>query len=264
MDLKKYYLENITKDEYYYNFFDFINDINCTDNVFLGREETNNYEFNIYDIEEAIEKFKGLCQPEKENHTLEDKCWFYLISFYLYKNGYFIKEFPRVLARPPKDTFEFVNKEIRNKLIISGKEINGKVPHKERRLLVARFTFKQNSEHIQIDEYMEQKFKEISTRNTSFDKMSIDEKILEIANLIENFLKKEDKFITLDYSKMCFDYISEETIKKYRKSIQCFRHSSEEALKEREEYSEEQKSFIIDYGLIILKVIHTLLNNKIS
>lgn len=258
MDLKKFYLENVTEDEYYYNFFDFINDINCTYNVFCGKEETNNYEFVIYDIEDAIEKFKSLCQPEKENHSSEDKCWFYLISFYLYKNSYFIEEFPRVLERPPQDTFEFVNKEIRNKLIISGKEVNGRVSYKERRILVANLTFKKTSEYIEIDECMEQKFKEISTRNASFDKMSTDEKISEIVNLIEHFLKKGDKFVVPDYTQICFDYIDDEKVKKYRKQFQCFRHSTEKALKERASYSEEQKKFIIDYGLTIVKAIYVL------
>lgn len=264
MDLRKYYLENVSEEEYYYKFYDLINNINYTYNEFLAKEEYNNYKFIVYDIDEAIEKFKNLCQPENENHDKENLCWFYLILFYLYKNGYIIEEFPRIIERPPEDSYQFVNRDIRNKLIAKGKEHNGIVRYAERRILVSNLTFKQNQTYIEIEDSIERKFEEISTRQASFNKMSVDEKILEIANLIENFLKKEDKFITLDYSKMCFDYISEETIKKYRKSIQCFRHSSVEALKEREEYSEEQKSFIIDYGLIILKVIHTLLDNKIN
>lgn len=264
MDLRKYYLQNVSEEEYYYKFYDLINNINYTYNVFLGMEESNNYEFIIYDIDDAIEKFKSLCQPENECHNKEEQCWFYLILFYLYKHGYIIEEFPRIIERPPEDSYQFVNRDIRNKLIANGKDNNGTVRYSERRRFVANLTFKQNETYIAIDDSIERKFEEISTRQASFDKMSIDEKILEIANLIEHFLKKDDKFITLDYSKICFDYINEEIIKKYRKKIQCFRHSSEEALKEREEYSEVQKNFIIDYGLIILKVIHTLLNDKKS
>ena len=133
----------------------------------------------------------------------------------------------------------------------------------ERRKLVANLTFKQKQKYIEINDTIEENFKKISNRQAEFNKMSVDEKILEIANLIENFLKKDKKFIALDYSKICFDYINEDTIKKYRKDIQCFRHSSEQALKERANYSKEQKDFMIDYGLTILKVIHTLLNTEI-
>lgn len=263
MDLRKFYLENVLETEYYYKFYNFINDINCTYNIFYGKQVSNNYKFIIYDIDDAIEKFKNLCQPENESHNDEDKCWFYLILFYLYKNGYIIEEFPRLIERPPEDTFQFVNKDIRNKLIVSGKDNNGIVRHVERRKLVASLNFKQNKKYIPIDDFIERKFKEISNRQASFDKMSVDEKISEITNLIENLLKKDDNFMKLDYSKICFDYINEEAIIKYRKQMQCFRHSSEQAIKERENYSEEQKGFIIDYGLTILKVIHTLLKDKV-
>ena len=117
MDLREFYLENVSEQEYYYKFYDFINDINKTYNIFDVIEVTNKYEFCVYDIDEAIEKFRYLCQPENECHNNENKCWFYLILFYLNKCGYIIEEFPRVVERPPLDTYDFVNKQIRNKLI---------------------------------------------------------------------------------------------------------------------------------------------------
>ena len=51
-------------------------------------------------------------------------------------------------------------------------------------------------------------------------------KLAEIANLIENMLKKDGKFFSIDYSLGCFDYINGEIVKKYRHKLQCFRHSS--------------------------------------
>ena len=260
MDLRKYYLENVSEEEYYYNFYNLINDVNITYNVFYGSQETQDYKFIISDTDDAIEKFKYLCQPENENHDKENKCWFYLILFYLYKYGYFIEEFPRVVEHPPIDSFDFVNKEIRNKLIANDKDVNGTVPYRERRKFVASLTFSQKDKHIELDDVIEAKFREISTRQASFQKMSTDEKLAEIANLIENFLKKDGNYITLDYSKICFDYISENTIKNYRKKIQCFRHSATESINERIAFSEEQKNFMIDFGLTILKAIHVLLN----
>lgn len=263
MDLREFYLENVSKTEYYFKFYDLIKNINYTYNVFYGLEESQNYKFIIYGIDDAIEKFKNLCQPENEIHSQEDECWFYLILFYLYKNGYIIEEFPRIIEYPPTESYQFVNKDIRNKILAEGKDNNGTVRYAERRKLVANLTFKQKQKYIEINDTIEENFKKISNRQAEFNKMSVDEKILEIANLIENFLKKDKKFIALDYSKICFDYINEDTIKKYRKDIQCFRHSSEQALKERANYSKEQKDFMIDYGLTILKVIHTLLNTEI-
>ena len=40
--------------------------------------------------------------------------------------------------------------------------------------------------------------------------------------------------------------------------MQCFRHCTDEALKERKSYSEKQKNFFVDYGLTIVKAIHAL------
>ena len=113
-------------------------------------------------------------------------------------------------------------------------------------------------ESIVLSDEIEEKFKEISNRQATFEEMSTDEKLAEIINLLENMLKKDGKFVALQYSDMCFDYISDEVIKKYRKQLHCFRHSSDEAIDERRSFSEEQKSFLIDFGLTIINVVHQL------
>ena len=123
-------------------------------------------------------------------------------------------------------------------------------------------TFQQKENNVELVDAIEAKFKEISNRQASFQSMPTEERIAEIANLIENMLKKDGKFITPDYSRVCFDYITEDAIKRYRKKIQCFRHSSDESIVERESFTKEQKVFLIDYGLTIIKVIHALLEEE--
>ena len=262
MDLLEFYMDNVTPDEYYYKFYDLIHDVNYAYNIFTGKEETFDYEFIVFDIEEAIEKLKKLCMPENENHKKEEKCWFYLIMYYLNKQGYVLEEFPRVIARPPMDTYEFVNRDIRNKLLIDGRDSNGIVRWEERRKFVSGFKFKQEENYVEINYDIANKFREISTRQAAFETMSVDEKIKEIANLIENMLKKDEKFLKLNYSTITFDYINDEVIKKYRKQIQCFRHSTEDSLIERNQYTDEQKKFFIDLGLTITKVIYVLIQNN--
>ena len=39
MDLRKYYLENVEQQEYYHNFYELINHVNETHNIFVGYEE---------------------------------------------------------------------------------------------------------------------------------------------------------------------------------------------------------------------------------
>ena len=80
MDLREFYFNNIKKSEYHYCFLDAIKKVNYTYNIFYGEEETQDYRFEIYDVEEAIAKFKELCQPDV-NFSVENRCWFYLITY---------------------------------------------------------------------------------------------------------------------------------------------------------------------------------------
>ena len=256
MDLRAFYLDNIENDEYHYRFLEAIRDVNQIYNIFGGYEEIKDYTFEIFDTEEAIQKFRDLCQPEVTFSRNDNSCWFYLITYYLYKLGYEIKEFPRILSRPPVDPSEFTYNEIRTRIISQGGADNGIVRYATRRTFVANLTFELKSSHIEISDSINRKFISISNRQSSFTNMSTDEKLAEIANLIENMLKKNGKFLTVDYSSVCFEYVTEEIVKNYRHKLQCFRHSSEESIKERASYSQDQKAFLIDFGLAIIKVIH--------
>ena len=260
MDLKEFYFQNIQEEEYHYRFNDSIRNVNKTyNNTFNGYRETTDYEFKVHDEEEAITKFRELCQPEVNFSGSENKCWFYLITYYLYKMGFEIKEFPRALARPPANPNEFTYGDIRNKIISLGDDNDGTVRYATRRKFVENLTFERKSGHIDIDNSINQKFIEISNRQASFNNMSTDEKLAEIVNFIENLLKIDGSFITLDYSEICFEYISDNIVTNYRNKMQCFRHATVEAIAERNSYTEEQKDFFVDYGLTIVKVIHSLL-----
>ena len=151
LDALDAYLENVKSTDYHYRFRNTVQNANITYNIFTGCEETNDYEFEIFDAEEAITKFRELCQPDVGFSDNENKCWFYLITFYLYKMGYEIKEFPRVLARPPVEPTDFTYGDIRNRIIAEGNDDNGTVRYAMRRQFVANLTFMQKSNHIDID-----------------------------------------------------------------------------------------------------------------
>ena len=74
MDLREFYFQNIQESEYHHKFYDLIKHVNS--------EGVNDYQFEVYDVEEAITKFRELCQPEMI-FTISDKCWFYLISHFI-------------------------------------------------------------------------------------------------------------------------------------------------------------------------------------
>ena len=152
--------------------------------------------------------------------------------------------------------------EIRNRIIALGGSFNGTVRYATRRTFVAELTFEQKSCNIEVNNSINQKFIEISTRQASFNSMHTDEKIAEIANLIENMLKQGGKFALLNYDDVCCGFIDDATVKNYRNKMQCFRHCSDEAIAERKTYTEKQKTFFIDYGLTIVKAIHELKNKQ--
>ena len=51
MDLKEFYFQNIKESEYHYRFLNSIKKVNYTYNIFCGEEETQNYQFEIDDVE---------------------------------------------------------------------------------------------------------------------------------------------------------------------------------------------------------------------
>ena len=59
MDLKEFYFQNIKESEYHYRFLESVKKVNYTYNIFCGEEETQNYQFEIYDVEEAITNLKN-------------------------------------------------------------------------------------------------------------------------------------------------------------------------------------------------------------
>ena len=149
MDLKDFYFKNIKVEEYHYCFYDSVKSVSVMYNLFTECEEVNDTDFIICDTEEAILKFKELCQPYVSLPAKEYKNWFYLITYYLHKMGYEIKEFPRVLARPPVDPSDFTYEEIRNRIIAQGGDDYGKVRYATRREFVANLHFELKSAHME-------------------------------------------------------------------------------------------------------------------
>lgn len=253
IDLLKFYEDNIKEEEYYYQFYNELI-------TYTKKQERLGIvdNFELFDDVDIIEKFKYLCQPNTDIYSSYNRRLFYFICFYLFKNGYTIKEFPHLLKRPPYKPDEFTSNEIKSKLVLLGKQrADGIVPYAERRLLIGNLTFEKDSA-LEVEKNIDALFEKISTRHASFTLMSKDERLKEIANLIEYMLFKDDKFKELDYSSITFEYITNDLIKSYRKKLQCFRHSSGKSIEERKEFTTEQKNFMIDYGITIIKVIYEL------
>ena len=108
---------------------------------------------------------------------------------------------------------------------------------------------------IDIPNDINETIKYISTRNAKFQEMTKDEQLKEICNCIEYFLKGKVRFSKLDYSNSC-GFLNDDIVKKFRNTLECFRHASKDSIKERESYSVEQKKFMVEYGILILDCIN--------
>jgi hypothetical protein len=114
-------------------------------------------------------------------------------------------------------------------------------------------------EGLDFADDLHSKIQLISTRNAKFSEMSTNEKLKEIANLLENILKKDGKYIEVNFSEITFGFFSNESVKEYKKSIQCFRHSSEDSLHERDKFTEVKKLVYIDIGIFLCNVTYNSL-----
>lgn len=241
MDLWKFYTEKVNENDYYYKFKDLVY---SADNYFA---------FTYFDTSDIIKRFRDLCMPTN-THSNSENIEFILICYYLKVNGFYIKQFPNIIERPTR-LGEFSYDCIRD-FIHSRDNYSGTVTWAERRKLVNELEFIKKDNFQQIEEELSKKIQMISTRGAEFDNMTLEERLKELSNLLENMLKINGKFINVDYANIFLGYITEDNVKEYRKIIHCFRHATEEALNERNLYTNEQKKFLIDYVIVIANHIH--------
>lgn len=259
INLLDFYFDNIKKEEYHYRFYELLKNL-YIENMLSEEDNPARWKFDVYDPIEALRKIVDLCEPSINDYTIEDKCLFYTSCYYIHRSGYRIKQFPDIVSRPYENPFEFTSEAIKNKLTYIGKNDGYKVPWAARRAFASEFELERTPGRTFKDFALDEKFREISNRSASFSEMETDEKIAELNNMIEHLLKKDGEYPELDCSSIAFSFIDYEKIKEYRNITHCFRHKSENAINEKNNYTDLQKEFLIEYGIIIVTTIHELVS----
>lgn len=219
-------------------------------------------QFIYVDRQEIIERFRLICKPPESEYE-NDNNEFLLLCFWLNKNGYVIKEFPNILSRP-SSLFNFAYNDVR-KYIQNERGSDGTVQWWERRELCNNLSITTNTTFQLLPDDIEDKIRLISTRGAEFDGMTVDEKLQNLNNLIENLLKPDSKggYLSINYDDVFFGFISEEDVKQFRKRTQSFRHATEDTLRERASIPEDEKKLLADLGVFIAVHLHSFLRAKI-
>lgn len=249
IDLLEYFKENYKQNDYYKNYYFSIKDIEDIRN--------KKYFYRYYDTQEIIEAFRDIIKPENEkNITIELDEKFILICFYLTDQGFVIKEFPELLKRPKSftdsDLYDFMYRQIRTYIINHNEKHDGTVTWDERRNLISSLNFIKSIYPISVK--MDELVKEITNEKKYFNELNENSKLETICNAIEYLLKDNNKFNGFDSNK-CFNLLSNENISNLRKILQCYRHSTKEDIKKREDFTQNQKDFLIKYGIIVIESI---------
>jgi hypothetical protein len=211
----------------------------------------------LSDAREIVETFKTMCKPPETSYT-QHEAHFILICFWLYKNGYSLAEFPNLLSRPVS-LYEFGYEDIR-KYLMKRDGYPGKVSWQDRRDLCDALNLKSNGKFQAVPDEVDDTIRIISTRGADFDSMELDEKLSTLNNLLENLLKSNGKFISLDYKSIFFGYFTENQVIDFRKKTHCFRHGDQQAIQDRKKYSKKEKELMIDLGIFIAIHIHRYTN----
>lgn len=252
MNLTKYFLENFDGDKYpYYNRM-----IKS-----YGIDTLKNYPCEYIDDEEIINKWKSLTYPGKYDNEM--RLEFLLLSFYLINEGYEIEEHPTLLLKIlPLDVVseKTLKDSTRTKI---GTKNNGAVAWGSRRDYSDSLTFVKKNTTIPHSTNINDIFKLVSPNNNEFNNMTLDEKLAQIRNVFSYIGKDEKgKYIDLEIDKISKDYVTKQQLQKYQNELQCFRHGEKDMVEKRNEYTDEQKMFLIDFGLSIINATERYLNSK--
>ena len=256
MDLTKYFFDRYDKNKYpYYE-------------RILQHYDTNmfkNYPCRFIDDDEIIFKWKAYTYPSSFEDDDETIFEFIIMSFYLLNEGYVIEEHPKLLFKiaAPSYISEGILKEATRTKI--GTKSNGAVAWADRRMYSNSLNFIKKNNEIPYSTNMQDIFKLVSSANKEFKDMTIDEKLEQIRNVFSYIGKTENgKYININIDEISKGYVTKNQLMNYQNELQCFRHGEKEMITKRREYTEQQKQFLIDYGLMLINATERYLNEKDS
>ena len=208
--------------------------------------------YPVYDEIMALSELKELLQPGIENgdNNLVKQKFIYL-CFYLDFNGYKIDKFPNYLERPKSAShisYNLIRAEI------SKQTGETSIAWQDRRNFISDLKLIGSKTRF-LSKDLEEFLSNVSINDSAFLAKNTDEQLQDLCNGVELLLKDGKQFKSLDYNKYCFGFVTDDIITYFRKKTQAFRHTSKDSFEERKRFSEHQKVFLVDYGIMLLQTI---------
>jgi hypothetical protein len=213
-------------------------------------------ELKIIDFDDAINTWKQVLIAAVDSISHEDDIKFLLTSFFLFNNGYQIEQFPSLLKNI-KSLFETSNFfRIQTSIKFGFEGVAGGVKYEHRREFIRNLTFKKLETALSYtEEDLEVLLRKISLNDIDFKSKSLNEQLVDIRNAYENLTITTTGFDIVNFEELTFNYITSEMAKDFTKRLHAFRHAKEESLLERGGYSDEQKKFFVDFGILLLHLV---------
>lgn len=250
IDLLEYF-DNHVEGTYYERFCTIIQRVDDEGSVVFGLEPSI-LEYKLYDEVELEDKFRSICQPP-DNYTSEDDSWFILISFYFFHHNIYIRQFPKLFERP-KSLLDFAYTDIRQYAFDNG-YTNGdmsEVKWSIRRQIIRELVFERSIQGVIPNDEIVHLINIIESNDTSWQMMNVDAKLAALNNVIEHELKRDGRFIDIPDIDNIHDFVK---CREFRSNTHCMRHGSEEALRNRREFNDSEKQFLVDYGVSLVHLI---------
>ena len=210
---------------------------------------------------DLISNFKKLLKPNYNGpeFSLEDIDEYNLLIEWLKKHNFIIIEFPNVINHQIP-LVEFGYNQIRE--FIQKRDNNfGAVSWASRRELIDSLTIiNKNNHYYFADNQINEILKNMTGIENYLYAMTYDEQLSFFNNAIEYLLKKSNGYVSID-SSIFYDFLGNESIIKFRKDTQVFRHYSESSIKEREQWDDEKKRYYCMLGLLILNQVKEIYFN---
>lgn len=210
---------------------------------------SGNKKWKYKNEEVLISRFRELLDPDNSENGKVYEEEFNAVCELLAKNNY------EVEGRNPNsfDYNRFANNDIKTKTRTNYGDSCGKVTWASRRKYIQDdlHISKKSSPNIEFSDELAKHIDEILINGNEFKNKSLDEKLRDIKDCFGNLVNANGGWKGFDWS--MYSPLEENSLSPFIKSLHSFRHAENKSVQKRKSYSDEDKEYMIDLAITLLK-----------